>query len=166
MKWFVTFLILLGLVTVPVLLVAEGEYSEEEIAQEPKVDEMPQIVSPPKEDKGQPTTNQNREISGLKKEKVQSKDGKAPGGEGDLYRFFGDKISLRANDKFVYIKAGETTIVADAQGQVQIKAGGDLSLSTPGTVNISAGKDINLKARGRVITELGGGKEAPIPPLP
>lgn len=96
-------------------------------------------------------------------QKVQSKDGKAPEKEGDYYRFFGDKISLRANDKFIYIKAGETTIVADAQGQVQIKAAGDLTLASPGSVNISAGKDINFKANGRVVTESGGAKEVSLP---
>ncbi|OGQ36807.1 MAG: hypothetical protein A3F16_04160 [Deltaproteobacteria bacterium RIFCSPHIGHO2_12_FULL_43_9] len=166
MKCLIAFLVLFGFAIEPAILVAEEEYSEEEIAEEeapkpePKIDEMPQPISPPKETKTQAAEIQNRGISEVKKDKVQSKDGKAPGQEGDFYRFFGDKISFRANDKFVYIKAGETTIVADAQGQVQIKAGGDLSLSTPGTVNISAGKDINLKAKGRVVTEGGGAKEA------
>src|SRR3989344_4107277 len=69
---------------------------------------------------------EGREVTGSKESKpkseVQAKDGEGVVEKGDYYRFFGDKISLRANEKFVYIKAGDTTIVADAKGQVQIKA--------------------------------------------
>jgi hypothetical protein len=105
----------------------------------------------------------NRELSQTNKDEVQSKDGKGPQKEGDYYKFFGDKISIRANEKFIYIKAGETTIVADSQGQVQIKAGGDLTLSTPGTLQLSAGKDIEMRAKGRVVTEGGGSRVGILP---
>ena len=111
-------------------------------------------------------TQEGREVTGSKESKpkseVQAKDGEGVVEKGDYYRFFGDKISLRANEKFVYIKAGDTTIVADAKGQVQIKAAGDLILTTPATMTLSAGKDIQLKAGGQVTTQ-GGAKDQEAP---
>ena len=73
----------------------------------------------------------------------------------DFYRFFGKHISIRADEKYVYIKAGPTSVVLDADGRLQIRGQENILISTEKDLHFKAGRNIYLQAGEKVHHQVG-----------
>ncbi len=81
-----------------------------------------------------------------------------------FYKFFGKDMSIRGDGRFVYIKAGPSSIVVDSKGRVQIKSAENIFLQSKRSIYLQADQNINMIAGGDVIKskldEKGGVKPA------
>lgn len=81
-----------------------------------------------------------------------------------FYKFFGKDMSIRGDGRFVYIKAGPSSIVVDSKGRVQIKSVENIFLQSKKSIFLQADQNINMIAGGDIIKskldEKGGVKPA------
>lgn len=81
-----------------------------------------------------------------------------------FYKFFGKDMSIRGDGRFVYIKAGPSSIVVDSKGRVQIKSAENIFLQSKRSIYLQADQNINMIAGGDIIKskldEKGGIKPA------
>lgn len=70
--------------------------------------------------------------------------------KGSFYRSFGNNMSIRGDGKFIYIKAGPTSIIVDPEGRLQIEAAENVVIQSKKSIYMGAGEDINLIAGGKI----------------
>ena len=76
---------------------------------------------------------------------VKSKDNVAA--KAPFYKVLG-KITIRASEEYVYIRAGKSAVIMDSEGKILIDASGDLI--------ISGNRDIILNAKNDIVSRPGG----------
>ena len=129
------------------------EYEGYETIEKPAVSPEPEEIVPTKEE------TQEQDLKELQKDLEKGKTEKtaevAPKKKWDFYHFFGRHISIRANDKFVYIKAGPTTVILDEKGRMQIKGNENILISTEKDLHLKAGGNIYMNAGKKIIRQEG-----------
>ena len=151
-----TFFILPAFADQPAEITKKSALSEkDQKAMEQDMKELETLTGENQVVQSQPQAEQKREVAASSTQNPE------------FYKFFGKDMSIRGDGKFIYIKAGPTSIVVDSKGRVQIKSADNVFMQSKKSIFLQADENINMMAGGEIIqTKMGGPKPASEPVAP